>query len=93
MKIVRSKKYTLSLQNIIAYISKDSKSRAFNFKNELEKVVNDLVNMPYKFRPSIYFTDKNKRDLIFKGYTIVYKIDEEKDIITIIGIKKYQNSL
>jgi len=93
MKIIRSKKYILSLQNIIIYISKDSKKRAVNFKNELEKIVNDLVNMPYKFRQSIYFTDKNKRDLIFKGYTIVYKIDEEKDTITIIGIKKYQNSL
>ena len=93
MEIIRSKKYTLSLQNIITYISKDSKTRAFNFKNELDKVVNDLVNMPYKFRPSIYFKDENKRDLIFKGYTIVYKIDEPKDTITIIGIKKYQNSL
>ena len=93
MKIIRSKKYTLSLQNIITYISKDSKTRAYNFKNELDKVVNDLVNMPYKFRPSIYFADENKRDLIFKGYTIVYKIDESKDTITVIGIKKYQNSL
>jgi len=93
MRIVRSEQYILSLQNIITYISKDSKPRAFNFKHELEKVVNNLVNMPYKFRPSIYFTDKSKRDLIFKGYTIVYKVDEEKDTITIIGIKKYQNSL
>ncbi len=93
MRIIRSKKYTLSLQNIITYISKDSKPRAFNFKNELDKVVNDLVNMPYKCRPSIYFTDESKRDLIFKGYTIVYKIDEPKDTITVIGIKKYQNSL
>jgi len=93
MEIIRSKKYTLSLQNIITYISKDSKTRAFNFKNELDEVVNNLVNMPYKFRPSIYFKDENKRDLIFKGYTIVYKIDEPKDTITIIGIKKYQNSL
>ena len=46
--------------------------------------------MPYKCRKSIYFTKENIRDLIFKGYTIVYKIDELKDIITIVGIKKYQ---
>jgi len=49
--------------------------------------------MPYKFRPSIYFTNENIRDLIFKGYTIIYKIDVSKDIITVIAIKKYQNSL
>jgi len=82
MRIIRSKRYTLSLQNIVSYISQDSRTRALNFKNELDKIINDLANMPYKFRPSIYFEDKSKRDLIFKGY-----------IITIIGIKKYQNSL
>ncbi len=93
MRIIRSKKYTQALKNIITHISKDSKTRAFNFKNELEKVVNNLINMPYKFRASIYFTDENIRDLIFKGYTIVYKINEPQDTITVIGIKKYQNSL
>jgi len=93
MRIIRSKRYTLSLQTIITYIAQDSKTRALNFKNKLDKVVNDLVNMPYKCRPSIYFSDKNKRDLIFKGYTIVYKIDESKDTITVIGIKKYRNNL
>jgi mRNA-degrading endonuclease RelE of RelBE toxin-antitoxin system len=51
------------------------------------------VDMPYKCRKSIYFNDDTKRDLIYKGYTIVYKIDEDKDTITIIGMKKYQNEL
>ncbi|NOQ31929.1 MAG: type II toxin-antitoxin system RelE/ParE family toxin [Helicobacteraceae bacterium] len=93
MEVIRSKRYTLSLQNIITYISKDSKTRTLNFKNELDKIINNLVHMPYKFKVSLYFTDENKRDLIFKGYTIVYKVDETKDVITVIGIKKYQNSL
>ena len=71
----------------------DNKSNAKNFKNELIKKVNDLLNMPFKFWQSIYFEDENIRDLIFKGYTIVYKIDERQEIITIIGMKKYQDSL
>ena len=58
MRIIRSKRYTLFLQNIINYISQDSKLRALNFKNELDKVINDLVDMPYKCRPSIYFQIK-----------------------------------
>jgi len=49
--------------------------------------------MPFKFRQSIYFEDENIRDLIFKGYTVVYKVDTEKEIITIVGIKKYKNDL
>ena len=69
------------------------KKRAFSFLNELDKHINDLTNMPYKFRKSIYFDDENIRDLIFKGYVIVYEIDSNANTITIIGITKYQNSL
>lgn len=93
MRIVRSTKYAQSLKTIITYISTDSKPRAFNFKSELDKNINNLWNMPFKFRQSIYFEDENIRDLIFKGYTVVYKVDELKEIITIIGIKKYQKDL
>jgi len=39
------------------------------------------------------FQDETIKDLIYKGYTIVYKIDAIKAIITIIGMKKYQNEL
>ncbi len=49
--------------------------------------------MPFKFRQSIYFEDESIRDLIFKGYTVAYKIEENRDRIIIIGIKKYQESL
>ncbi len=93
MKVIRSRKYTKSLQKILRFISLDSKKRAFSFKNELDKHINDLTNMPYKFRKSIYFDDENIRDLIFKGYVIVYEIDSNANAITIIGITKYQNSL
>ena len=75
------------------FISKDSKPRALNFKSEVDNEINNLDNMPYKFRQSIYFEDENIRDLIYKGYTIPYKIDEIKCIITFIGIKKAQNTL
>ena len=93
MRIVRSKKYILVLKDLIKFISLDSKNRAVSFKNEIDKQINSLVDMPYKCRKSIYFNDDTKRDLIYKGYTIVYKIDEDKDTITIIGMKKYQNEL
>jgi len=93
MRIVRSKKYTLSLKDVMKYISLDSKSRAISFKNEIDNQINSLVDMPYRCRKSIYFDDNTKRDLIYKGYTIVYKIDENKGIITVIGMKKYKNEL
>jgi len=93
VEIIRSKKYTKSLQDIMKFISLDSKKRALVFRGEIDKQINNLVYMPFKCRKSIYFEDENIRDLIFKGYTIVYKIDEKKETITIIGIKKYKSSL
>ncbi|ADN09073.1 type II toxin-antitoxin system RelE/ParE family toxin [Sulfurimonas autotrophica] len=93
MRIVRSKKYTTSLQEIMKFISFDSKNRALGFRNQLDKQISNIVNMPYKCRKSIYFDDEDIRDLIYKGYTIVYKVDEEKSTITIAGIKKYKAEL
>jgi len=52
-----------------------------------------LVHMPYKFKQSIYFDSEEIRDLVFKGYTIPYKIDEVKNQIVIIGINKYKRDL
>jgi len=93
VQIVRSKKYTTSLQEIMRFISLDSKNRALEFRNKLDKQISNIINMPYKCRKSIYFNDDNIRDLIYKGYTVVYKIDEKKSIITILGIKKYKAEL
>ncbi len=93
MRIIRNKKYTFTLKSIIKYISLDSKNRAISFKSEIDKQINNLVYMPYKCRKSIYFKDDNIRDLIYKGYTIVYKIDRDKETIAIIGMKKYKNKL
>ena len=93
MQIVRSKKYLNSLQEIMQFISIDSKKRALTFRNQLDKQISNIQDMPYKYRKSIYFNNETIRDLIFKGYTIVYKVDEAKEQITILGIKKYTAKL
>jgi len=49
--------------------------------------------MPFKFRQSIYFEDESIRDLIFKGYTVAYKIEESEARIIILGIIKYQENV
>jgi len=74
-------------------IAQDSVSRAISFQNSLDEQIEDLDFMPFKFRQSIYFDSKYIRDLIFKGYTIPYKIDESNNRIIIIGITKYKNEL
>ncbi|MDD3060406.1 MAG: type II toxin-antitoxin system RelE/ParE family toxin, partial [Sulfurimonas sp.] len=68
-KIRRSDTFKESLLEILIYIAKN---RANNFKNTLKKELEDLTFMPYKYRQSIYFNQKNIRDFIFKGYCIPY---------------------
>ena len=93
MQIIRGTKYLQKLQSIMEFIAEDSITRALKFQLNLDKKINNLHNMPFMFRKSIYFDDENIRDLIFKGYVIPYKIDKSKNVITIIGINKYQLEL
>ena len=51
--------------------------------------INNLVNFPYKFEQSKNHFDENVRDMTFKGYTITYLIEEEKDSISILDIYKW----
>jgi len=91
MQIIREETYLLSLEIILDYIANDSINRAFDFLSKLDNKINNLVNMPYKCRASLYYKDDNIRDLIFKGYTIPYLIDSRKETIVILDIFKWIN--
>ena len=86
MQIKRHEQYISNLFAILQYISKDKISASRNFKNELDKKINNLTHFPYKNRPSIYFDNENIRDMIFKGYTITYEINIQDNTIEILDI-------
>ena len=81
MKIQESAKFKRNLKQILRYIAKDKKSAAIKFKNNLKIMIKNLKFMPYKFRKSYFYDDKNIRDLIFKGYVIPYLVNKDKIII------------
>jgi len=89
MKIVRKREYLFALKVILIFISKDSKNKALNFKKQLDEKIEDLVYFPYKFRQSRNYNDENVRDMIFKGYTITYLADKDKNTIYILDIYKW----
>jgi plasmid stabilization system protein ParE len=74
----------------IAYIAKDIPEAARKFKNEILKRIKQLLKNPYSNRKSIYFDRPDIRDLIFKGCTIVYKMDEIKKIIIVFGFTRFE---
>lgn len=47
--------------------------------------------MPYANRQSIYFNNQEIKDLVFKGYTIVYRVNVGNNIIEVFGLTKYQD--
>ncbi len=81
MTIKKSNLFKIQLQNILENIAKDKISAMQTFRKELNKQLSNLKNMPYKYRKSYYYDDEKVRDMIFKGYTIIYKIYDEYILI------------
>ena len=92
MRVVKSAYFNSGLKVVLRFIAVDSKVRAKKFKNELYEGLKNIVHMPYKHRRSIYFDKNEIRDFVFKGYTIVYEIDKNKNRIIIMGITKYKEN-
>ena len=86
MQIKINKKFETNLKTILDFIAKDKISASNKFKKDLFLQIKNIPNFPYKYRKSIYFNDENIRDMIFKGYTIVYRIKPVKEEIEILGI-------
>ena len=89
MKITKDVKFSNALDTILDYISKDGVTNAVRFNRKLQKSINSIPNFPYKSRKSFYYEDDNIRDYIFKGYTLPYLIDTNKNQIVILDIFKW----
>jgi len=88
-------KFTLSFQNRllnqIDYIANDSPIRARKFYKNLILKIKQIPKKPLSFRKSIYFNEDSIRDLIFNGYTITFKINN--DSIEVFGFVKEQSTI
>ena len=72
----------------IEFIVKDKPVAARKFKKNLISSLKKNLIAPYHFKKSIYFRDEYIRDYIFKGYTIVYAINEKENIVIIFEFIK-----
>ncbi len=91
MKLRILKSFGDKLNDQVDYIAQDKPSAARRFKSEILARIKEIPKMPYANRKSIFFDREDVRDLIFKGYIVVYKVDGEKGVITIFGFTKYRN--
>lgn len=91
MEIIRREQYINALDKILEYIAKDSIQASKCLWKKIDKRINVLDYMPYKFRKSYYYEDENIRDLIVEGYTIPYLIDKEDNKIIVLDIFKWED--
>ena len=89
MKIIRDSGFSTQLYKILKFIAADKISAARQFEKELNMKIKNLKDFPRQYRASRYFDDEDYRDLIHRGYTIIYKVEKER--IVVLEIFKWQN--
>jgi plasmid stabilization system protein ParE len=91
VKIRFEEQFVTSLAQKIDYIATDNTSASIKFKNEFLQKCKDVAQMPFKYRKSIYHEDENVRDLIYKGYTAVYIVEENFiSFVALINHERYR---
>lgn len=89
--IIIAKRFTDELGEILEFIAHSSPHNALKFSNEIYAKIATLSTMPYRTRQNPIANDKNVRDMIVKGYVIVFFINENTKCVEIMGI--YKNNL
>ena len=79
-------RFIKALSDIESFIALDSLERAEKFKNDIIDKISSLDFMPKRCRKSTLANDESIRDLIFKGYIIVFKI--QNNTIKVLYIYK-----
>lgn len=93
MKIEIQDSFSEQLVEVVEFISKDKPKVARKFNADLLKKIKALPQYPFQCKRSIYFEKDTIRDMVFKGYTVVYRIDVDNKLILVFGLIKHQENL
>ena len=91
MRLRILKSFGDKLNDQVDYIAQDKPGAARKFKSAVLRRIKEIPKMPYGNRKSIFFDRDDIRDLVYKGYIIVYKIDDRNERIDVFGFTKYEN--
>jgi len=92
MRLKINQRFSKKLLAQVKYIAEDKPEAAAKFYADVLKSLQELKQFPLKHRQSIYAEDENVRDLIFKGYTITYRINYAESCIEVFSLLKHQKS-
>jgi len=89
MRIVYEKQFGTELKAILAFIARDNPFAAKAFRDTLKARCEKIPEFPESCRKSLYFDDESIRDLVFMGYTAIYRITSDE--IRMLDVFKWQN--
>ena len=71
------------------FIARDNPGAARQFRNSLKLRIEKTPEQPFACRKSCYFDDDNLRDMVFMGYTAIYRITDQE--IRMLDLFKWQD--
>ena len=86
MRLEKSDRFFQELQEIVDFIATDNVYAALAFYDELIEKIEEISENPYRYRMNQAVYQEYSREMIFRGYTIPFFIDTQRDAIVILGI-------
>ncbi|MCF8464626.1 MAG: type II toxin-antitoxin system RelE/ParE family toxin [Flavobacteriales bacterium] len=93
MKVELLAPFKDDLKDQTDFIAQDKPEAARKFKVNILKQISKLGDNPYANRRSIYYDDDRYRDMVFKGYKVIFKIDEPKNTVFVIALVNMQKGM
>lgn len=88
LKIVYEEQFRAQLKSILDFIARDNMYAAKAFRNGLKARFEKIPEYPEFCPKSLYFDDETIRDMVFMGYTAIYRITPDE--IRVLDIFKWQ---
>jgi plasmid stabilization system protein ParE len=88
LKLVYEEQFRVQLKSILAFIARDNVYAAKAFRNGLKARFEKVSDYPEACPKSIYFDDDTIRNMVFMGYTAIYRITPQE--IRVLDIFKWQ---
>lgn len=92
MKIEISGAFQRKFFNQLDYIAADKPGAARQFRKDVLHEIKKIARQPFAARKSVFFEDDNIRELVFKGYLIIFRLNIKENTILVFGFLKYTES-
>lgn len=82
-QVILSPKAVSDLEAIVRYISLNNPESARKLGQRLLEKTKELSQFPFKGQKVVEFDDPDIRQLILRPYRIVYRIEEDKKLVSV----------